>query len=69
MQEFKVGVHYSETGHINVRAYSANEAEKKVEKWLEEDGLDNIKIRCTGREYGVTYVQSLNGPLVHKFQK
>ena len=69
MKDFRVGVHYSETGHITIKANTVQEAEKKVEKILKEDGIDNIKIKCTNREYGVTDVKSLDGPLIQEAEE
>ena len=60
MQTFKVGLYYTETGHVNIEANTAEEAEKKIIKCLKEDGLDNVVINCTDREYQVTDVRSLS---------
>ncbi len=66
MKKFRVGLHYSETGHTIVEANNTFQAEAKVEKELADNGIDNLEIKQTNREYGVTDVTSLEIDLFKK---
>jgi len=63
MQEFEVCFHYQENGKTIVRANTAHEAELKIYKHLENEGLDNLQYRTNDREYGVTCVRTLGKSL------
>ena len=51
MKEYRILVSYEEQGRVTVKAESAKEAEKQVYSELEENGLENLDLDCTGREY------------------
>ncbi len=63
MSEFKVDFHYTEMGSTIVKANTAHEAEIKVEKELEMNGLEEIISRTNDREYGVTHVRTVGKSL------
>lgn len=42
MPAFRVGMWYSEGGHFIVEAKNLTDAEEKVEKHLEAEGLENL---------------------------
>lgn len=53
MKKFRVGFYYEEQGFIEIEAGTEEEAEQKVYKILEEDGIEGMDIDCIGREYNV----------------
>ena len=59
MQTFKVGIHYTEIGYVTIDANNVDEAEKKIQKILEDDGIYNLNVKCTNREYEVTDVKTI----------
>lgn len=55
MPKFTIGFHYDLNGYMEVDADNATEAEKKVFKILEQEGIEDVDvIDIIGREYGVT---------------
>ena len=61
MAKFKVGMYYEEIGYIEIEADTEKEAKEKILEEIGDNGLDNVKIKCTGRNYDVTDVQKING--------
>ena len=57
MKKYRVGLHYSENGHIEIEAETKEHAEAKVIKMLEENGTVGMEIDMVGREYLVTDVK------------
>ena len=56
MKKYKVSFWYTEHGRTIVEAKSPKEAEKKIYKQLENDGL-TFNYDCKDREYGTVDVE------------
>jgi hypothetical protein len=50
-RKYRVGFHYAQYGGIDVRADSPAKAEEKLEAFLDEEGLENLKYDSTDREF------------------
>ena len=52
MKTYRVGFWYTESGVTSVQANSAKEAEQRLYKELEDNGIDVIEYSIKDREYG-----------------
>ena len=59
MKKFRVGIYYTEIGHVIIEADDEHDAVSKVYKHLEDNGLDELKVDCNGREYDTTDVKEI----------
>ena len=60
MKKFRVGIYYQETCHVIVEAEDKHEAENKIYKYLEDNGIAELEIDCNGREYDTTDVKEID---------
>ena len=58
--KYKVNMYYTETGSVEIKANSEQEAISIVYDKLEESGLDDMQVNCTDREYDATDAELIN---------
>ena len=58
-RKYRVGFYYEENGYIEVEATSQEEAENKVYKSLEDNGLP-LSYDCKDRDYNTTSSEAIN---------
>jgi len=56
MKTYYVSFYYTEYGKVTVKANSSKQAEEKVYKELEENGLENLDYDSKDRDYDTTDV-------------